>query len=187
MYEFFTQPVVKTGSALVDHKISASPPNPDICALMSTRPVAAQIRSPSPSCLSSLRVRHTPRRSHCPSLGSGERVNPHSSRAPGQCSRYGCPEAPTANPRLQNARVVDANLLHCVMTRLALSGHIEASVRLSASLIGRLGQALSGYPPLQCRCRSRARASLRTRHQVPSIMGIRRRGGTIFWAALPSV
>jgi len=38
---------------------------------------------------------------------------------------------------------------------------------LSASLIGRLGQALSGYPPLQCRCRSRARASLRTRHQGP--------------------
>src|SRR5215467_9695951 len=58
---------------------------------------------------------------------------------------------------------------------------------MSASLIGRLGQALSGYPPLQCRCRSRARASLRTRHQGPSIMGIRRRGGTIFWAALPSV
>ena len=42
---------------------------------------------------------------------------------------------------------------------------------MSASLIGRLGQALSGYPPLQCRFRSRARASLRTRHQGPSIMG----------------
>src|SRR5262249_29833854 len=38
---------------------------------------------------------------------------------------------------------------------------------LSASLIGRLGQALSDYPPVQCRCRSRARASLRTRHQGP--------------------
>src|SRR6516164_1779464 len=38
---------------------------------------------------------------------------------------------------------------------------------MSASLIGRLGQALSGYPPPQCRCRSRARASLRTRHQGP--------------------
>jgi hypothetical protein len=45
------------------------------------------------------------------------------------------------------------------------------SAGMSASLIGRLGQALSGYPPLQCRCRSRARASLRTRHQGPSIMG----------------
>jgi hypothetical protein len=33
------------------------------------------------------------------------------------------------------------------------------------------GQALSDYPPLQCRCRSRARASLRNRHQGPSIMG----------------
>src|SRR6202163_1450942 len=101
---------------------------------------------------------------------------------------------------------------------------------MSASLIG-----LSDYPPpLQCRCRSRARASLRNRHQGPSIMGfedgveqsslighlrssafrlstsamampltgscfssesaprpfhhgIRGRGGTIFWAALPSI
>src|SRR5450759_840982 len=33
------------------------------------------------------------------------------------------------------------------------------------------GPALSDYPPLQCRCRSRARASLRNRHQGPSIMG----------------
>ena len=33
------------------------------------------------------------------------------------------------------------------------------------------GQALSGYPPLQCRCHSRARASLRNRHLGPSIMG----------------
>ena len=56
---------------------------------------------------------------------------------------------------------------------------------MSASLIGRSGsstfrlstpairgQALSDYPPpLQCRCRSRARASLRNRHHGPSIMG----------------
>jgi transposase-like protein len=28
----------------------------------------------------------------------------------------------------------------------------------------RAGQALSDYPPLQCRCGSRARASLRNRH-----------------------
>src|SRR3974390_1407011 len=34
-----------------------------------------------------------------------------------------------------------------------------------------LGQAFSDYPPVQCRCHSRARASLRTRHQGPSIMG----------------
>src|SRR5262249_5089362 len=33
------------------------------------------------------------------------------------------------------------------------------------------GQALSDYPPLRVRCRSRARASLRTRHQGPPIMG----------------
>jgi hypothetical protein len=42
---------------------------------------------------------------------------------------------------------------------------------MSASLIGRLGQALSGYPLAPVRCRSRARASLRIRHQGPSIMG----------------
>jgi hypothetical protein len=41
----------------------------------------------------------------------------------------------------------------------------------AASLIGRQGQALSGHPPLRCQCRSRARASLRTRHRGPSIMG----------------
>ena len=45
------------------------------------------------------------------------------------------------------------------------------SPHMSASLIGRLGQALSGYPPAPVRCRSRARASLRTRHQGPSTMG----------------
>jgi len=36
----------------------------------------------------------------------------------------------------------------------------------SASLIGRLGQALSGYPPAPVRCGSRARASLRIRHKA---------------------
>jgi hypothetical protein len=41
----------------------------------------------------------------------------------------------------------------------------------AASLIGRQGQALSGHPPLRCQCRSRALASLRNRHQGPSIMG----------------
>src|SRR5215475_10829993 len=60
---------------------------------------------------------------------------------------------------------------------------IAMSVLTSASLIGCQGQALSDYPPLQCRCRSRARASLRNRHQGPFHHGIRRRGGTIFWAA----
>ena len=35
------------------------------------------------------------------------------------------------------------------------------------------------YPPMQCRCRSRARASLRNRHQGPSIMGSEERRGTI--------
>src|SRR5215472_4031879 len=40
--------------------------------------------------------------------------------------------------------------------------------RQTPSYVG--GQALSDYPPLQCRCRSRARASLRNRHQGPSTM-----------------
>src|SRR5260221_7994089 len=48
---------------------------------------------------------------------------------------------------------------------------LHSSQATATSLIGRLGQALSGYPPLQRQCRSRARASLRTRHQGPSIMG----------------
>src|ERR1700689_2775359 len=42
---------------------------------------------------------------------------------------------------------------------------------MSASLIGGLGSSTSDYPPLQCRCHSRARASLRNRHQGPSTMG----------------
>src|SRR5471030_1098568 len=49
---------------------------------------------------------------------------------------------------------------------------------MSASLIGRFESSaftinyyLSDYPPLQCRCRSQARASLRNRHQGPSSMG----------------
>ena len=55
---------------------------------------------------------------------------------------------------------------------------------MSASLIGHSGS--SDYPPLQYRCRSRARASLRNRHQGPFRHGIRGRGGTIYRAALPS-
>src|SRR5262249_11272038 len=47
---------------------------------------------------------------------------------------------------------------------------------MSASLIGR-SRSLSDYPPARCRCRSWARASLRTRHKGPSIMGFRGSGG----------
>src|SRR6516162_9234177 len=43
---------------------------------------------------------------------------------------------------------------------------LQSDQRMSASLIGRRGQALSDYPPLQCRCRSQARASLRNRHRA---------------------
>src|SRR3974390_3229926 len=41
------------------------------------------------------------------------------------------------------------------------------------SLLGhRVNSLPRSYPPVQCRCRSRARASLRNRHQGPSIMGV---------------
>src|SRR5664279_2078640 len=42
---------------------------------------------------------------------------------------------------------------------------------MSASLIGRLGSSAFRLSTSQYRCRSRARASLRNRHQGPSIMG----------------
>ena len=42
---------------------------------------------------------------------------------------------------------------------------------MSASLIGRSGSSAFRLPSLRCRCRSRALASLRNRHQGPSIMG----------------
>ena len=46
-----------------------------------------------------------------------------------------------------------------------------AETRMSASLIGRFGSSAFKLSTLQCRCRSRARASLRNRHQGRSIMG----------------
>ena len=39
---------------------------------------------------------------------------------------------------------------------------------------------LTDYPPLQRRCRSRARASLRNRHQGPSSMGLRTRRNNLY-------
>jgi hypothetical protein len=51
-------------------------------------------------------------------------------------------------------------------------------VEVAEHLAGRIaddermrGSALSDYPPLHCRCRSRARASLRNRQRGPSRMG----------------
>ena len=50
--------------------------------------------------------------------------------------------------------------------------HFAAPNNNVASLIGHWGQALSGHPPpVQCRCLSRARASLRNRLQGRSMMG----------------
>ena len=47
---------------------------------------------------------------------------------------------------------------------------LTVGVRFSNRPFG-VKRFLTDYLPLQCRCRSRARASLRNRHQGPSIMG----------------
>ena len=78
--------------------------------------------------------------------------------------------------------LLDGTLDDCIrefMATLALSpirdtlieGFSHFVTSMTASLIGRLGSSTSDYPPLQCRCLTRARASLRNRHQGPSIMG----------------
>ena len=57
---------------------------------------------------------------------------------------------------------------------------------MSASLIGRLGSSTFRlYPPLQCRCLSRARASLRNRHLGPSIMGSAATGKSYYPSLAP--
>src|SRR5580698_7954825 len=61
---------------------------------------------------------------------------------------------------------------HNLLVGLAVGGTAGPRDRTNSLLYTAVwGQALSVYPPLQCRCRSRARASLRNRHQGPSIMG----------------
>src|SRR6476620_11358572 len=59
------------------------------------------------------------------------------------------------------------NLEHFLNTSGDAAGDARPALMSSAVW----GQALSDYPPPQCRCRSRARASLRNRHQGPSSMG----------------
>ena len=59
-------------------------------------------------------------------------------------------------------------MLHCVKDAIGTKRTYRDVCCLSASLIGRLGQALSGHPPLQCRCRSRARARGRPRSPAGS-------------------
>src|SRR6476660_8110458 len=59
------------------------------------------------------------------------------------------------------------NLEHFLNTSGDAAGDARPALMSSAVW----GQALSDYPPPQCRCRSRARASLRNRRQGPSSMG----------------
>ena len=53
----------------------------------------------------------------------------------------------------------DNGRIEVLLVRFAQTLTIAVVTAMSASLIGHLGQALSDYPPLWCRCRSRARAS----------------------------
>src|SRR2546428_13075339 len=69
-----------------------------------------------------------------------------------------------ARPSLFSASGTDLSALSAAICAQLASEKIDASIQ---------GQALSDYPPLQCRCRSRARASLRNRHQGPFHHGIR--------------
>src|SRR5208282_5683270 len=74
--------------------------------------------------------------------------------------------------RHPRARLVDSGASYRrpggVFSRRNSEADVPALGKLmSASLIGRLGSSASDYPPLQCRCRWRARASLRNRHQGP--------------------
>ena len=54
-----------------------------------------------------------------------------------------------------------------VMSALLPKADIRSRCWMSASLIGRLGSSAFRLPSLRCRCRSRALASLRNRHQGP--------------------
>ena len=56
-------------------------------------------------------------------------------------------------------------------SEFGIGRHEIAAVHESASLIGRFGSSAFRLSTLRCRRRSRARASLRNRHQGPSIMG----------------
>ena len=104
--------------------------------------------------------------------GANCRANSQSTRPDHQCPARGrgpqrCMDAYKVRTRRDSgtaARWFLIRFLECVLINAGIG-------RMSASLIGRLGQALSGYPATPVRCRSRARASLRTRHQGPSIMG----------------
>src|SRR5450830_1714252 len=81
------------------------------------------------------------------------------------------PHATTASRVQRNS--VPSTHMRCMITA---NRRARATVAFSNRPVGvKRFQAISHYlsddPLLQCRCRSRARASLRNRHQGPSIMG----------------
>ncbi len=80
---------------------------------------------------------------------------------------------------------VQRNSVPSIQMRCMITANRRARATI-ASLIGRFGSSASDYPPLQCRRRSRARASLRNRHQALPLWDLEDEGGTIFQAALPA-
>ena len=85
----------------------------------------------------------------------------------------GIPSAMLPRPKVTVRRFMIGILSQ---SRLNVSLWHESEVRHPVAHVGFSNRPFrvkrfSDYPPLQCRCRSRARASLRNRHQGPSIMG----------------
>ena len=77
----------------------------------------------------------------------------------------------------QMAEIKKRVSLHTLVKPIITHDRLE-HIALKRKVGGKLGRhllkmpaTLSGYPPRQCRRRSQARASLRNRHQGPSIMG----------------
>jgi hypothetical protein len=85
------------------------------------------------------------------------------------------PSAIVAAPAILEHRAPYVEKAKRTMAETYASGN-PISRQASASLIGRSGSSAFRLSTPQCRCRSRARASLRNRHQGPSIMGFEDEG-----------
>jgi hypothetical protein len=95
----------------------------------------------------------------------------------------GCPTPPLqAGRRTRYCRSPDPMTKETSIER-RLAAILAADIAGYSRLVGQ--DEVATLPALKAH-RSRARASLRNRHQGPSNHGIRGRGGTIFWAALLS-
>ena len=70
-----------------------------------------------------------------------------------------------------SARRMDLSVLDAAVSASGIKPKSRDARYLVASLIGHLGSSTFRLSTAACRCCSRARASLRNRHQGPSIMG----------------